>query len=122
MPIDDERPATDTPQGIRPAPITGHRTPLDGLPATVIVCDVSDLAATLDTIDTLARLQLNARRRGCRLQLQNVDDTLKELIAFIGLRDSLLSCVSTQHPQRTAVAYFDRHAGSGAAATRSRCR
>lgn len=90
MPIDDERPASDSPQGVRPAPLTGRHAPLDGFLARVIVCDVSGLAATLDTIDALARLQLNARRRGCRLQLRNLDGGLRDLIARIGLRDALL--------------------------------
>jgi hypothetical protein len=75
LPIDDERPASDSPQGNRP--ISGHHAPLDGFPARVIVCDVSGLPVTLDTIDALARLRLNARRRGCRLQLRNLDGALK---------------------------------------------
>jgi hypothetical protein len=58
LPIDDERPACDRAQGIRP--ISGHHAPLDGSPARVILCDVSGLAATLDTIDALARVHLNA--------------------------------------------------------------
>jgi hypothetical protein len=123
LPIDDERPGSDNPQRVRPAPITGHHAPLDGFPARVIVCDVTGLAATLDTIDALARLQLNARRRGCRLQLRNLDGALKELIALIDLRDTLLPCVSTEHPQHTAVEDSDRHAGSGVAARNSKsCR
>jgi hypothetical protein len=102
VPIDDERPAHDSHQGVRPAPITGHQTPLDGSPARVIVCDVPGLAATLDTIDALAHLQPNARKRGCRLQLPNLDGALEEPIALIGLGgggDTLLPCVSTDHPQ-----------------------
>jgi hypothetical protein len=99
LPIDDERPARDSPPGVRPAPLTGRHAPLDGFSARVIVCDVSGLAATLDTIDALARLQLNARRRGSRLELCNLDHAFKELIARIGLRDTLLPCVSTEHSQ-----------------------
>jgi hypothetical protein len=71
--IDVERPASDSPQGVRPAPNTVDHAPLDGFPARVIVCELSDLAATLDTIDALARLRVNARRRGRRLQLRNLD-------------------------------------------------
>jgi hypothetical protein len=120
LPIDDERPASDSPQGVRAAPITGHHAPLDGFPARVIVCDVSGLAATLDTIDALARLQLNARRRGCRLHLRNLDGALNELIALIGLRDTLLPCVSTEHPQSTAVEdSIDTQARGWRPATRS---
>jgi STAS domain len=121
LPIDDERPASDSRQGVRPTPITGHHAPLDGLPARVMVCDASGLAATLDTIDALARLQLIARRRGCRLQLRNLDSALEELITLIGLRDTLLPCVSTEHRQSTAVEDSDRHAGSGVAASSSEC-
>jgi hypothetical protein len=113
LPIDDEPPATDSPPGVRPAPIAGRHAPLDGFPARVIVCDGSGLAVTLDTIEALARLQLNARRRGCRLHLRNLDGALKELIALIGLRDTLLPCVSTEHPPSPAVEDSDRHAGSG---------
>jgi hypothetical protein len=43
MPIDDERLASESPQGI--PPITGHHAPLDGSPARVIACDVSGLAS-----------------------------------------------------------------------------
>jgi hypothetical protein len=114
MPIDDERLASESPQGI--LPITGHHAPLDGSPARVIVCDVSGLVATLDTIDALARLQLNARRRGHRLQLENVESALRELIAFIDLRDTVLACISSEHPRRTAVEDSHRNAGSGVAA------
>ena len=113
MPIDDERPASDSRQGVRRTPITGHHGPLDGLPARVTVCDASGLAATVDTIDALARLLLMARRRGCRLQLQNLDSALEELITLVGLRDTLLPCAPTEHQQGTAVEDSDRHAGSG---------
>jgi hypothetical protein len=44
-------PEATNPQRVQPAPITGHHAPLDGFPARVIVCDVTGLAATLDTID-----------------------------------------------------------------------
>ena len=70
---------------------------LDGCPATAITCDVSGLDATLETIEALARLQLTARRRGGRLQLRNVEHPLEELIAFVGLRDTLPSCGPTEH-------------------------
>jgi hypothetical protein len=60
---------------------------------------VSGLAATLDTVDALARLQLIARRRGCRLDLWNLDDALDQLVAFVGLTHALLSCDATEQPQ-----------------------
>ena len=41
------------------------------------------------TVDALARLQLAARRRGCRIELRNASHDLLELVAFMGLRDVL---------------------------------
>jgi hypothetical protein len=70
---------------------------LAGCPATAITCDVSDLDATLDTIEALARLQLIARRRDGRLQLRNVEHPLEELIALVCRRDTLPSYDSTEH-------------------------
>jgi hypothetical protein len=111
------------PQATVPSAFGPHRSPAITRRWTgfrrVTVCDVSGLAATLDTIDALARLQLKALMRGCRLQLGTSTAPSKELIALIGLRDTLLPCVSTEHPQRTAVEDSDRHAGSGVAASNS---
>ena len=56
------------------------------------MCDVPGLAATLDTIDALAHLQPNARKRGCRLQLPNLDGALEGLIALIGLGGGTPCC------------------------------
>jgi ABC-type transporter Mla MlaB component len=41
------------------------------------------------TVDALARLQLAAQRRGCRIRLQNASPELRELVAFMGLQDVL---------------------------------
>ncbi len=46
-------------------------------------------APTAATIDEIARLQLAARRGGCRLELANANPYLLELIAFVGLADVL---------------------------------
>jgi hypothetical protein len=46
-------------------------------------------------------------------------DSPQGVIALIGLRDTLLPCVSTEHPQSPAVEDSDRHAGSGVAASNS---
>ena len=46
-------------------------------------------AATADTIDQLARLELATRRCGYELELANADPSLLELIAFVGLADVL---------------------------------
>jgi len=57
--------------------------------ATPIVCDVGSVAPDADTIDTLARLQLHARRLGLELRLRHASRELTELIAFAGLDEVL---------------------------------
>ena len=46
-------------------------------------------APTATTIDHIARLQLEARRCGCELELANANPYLLELIALVGLSDVL---------------------------------
>jgi hypothetical protein len=41
------------------------------------------------TVDALCRLQLAARRYGCRVRLRHASDELLELVAFMGLSDIL---------------------------------
>jgi ABC-type transporter Mla MlaB component len=57
--------------------------------ATAAVCDVAGLAADAVSVDALARLQMIARRHGCRMQLRHPSEELRDLIAFIGLEDVL---------------------------------
>ena len=52
-------------------------------------CDVDGVDADAVTVDALARLQLAARRRGCRIHLRNASHDLLDLVAFMGLRDVL---------------------------------
>ena len=54
-----------------------------------IRCNVDGVAADAVTVDALARLQLAARRQGCRIHLRNASHDLLELVAFMGLRDVL---------------------------------
>ena len=56
---------------------------------TTIDLDVSSLAPDAVTVDTLARLQLAARRVGRKVRLREASDELVELITFCGLRDVL---------------------------------
>jgi anti-anti-sigma regulatory factor len=44
---------------------------------------------SFSAIDLLARLQLDARRRGMELRLRSVAPALRELIAFAGLDEAL---------------------------------
>jgi ABC-type transporter Mla MlaB component len=62
---------------------------LDQSDAGVALCDVSDVDPDAVTVDALARLQVAARRHGCQVRLRHASDELRELVAFMGLRDVL---------------------------------
>jgi hypothetical protein len=55
---------------------------------------------TAATIDEIARLQLAALRRGCKLELANANPYLLELIGFVGLAEVLRVESSGQAEQR----------------------
>ncbi len=55
--------------------------------ARLALCDVGDVAPDAVTIEALARLQLVARRRGCRLRILDASQELLHLVAFMGLTD-----------------------------------
>ena len=57
--------------------------------AEVALCDVSAIDPDAVSVDTLAHLQLVARRRGCQARLLGASTELVELLGFIGLRDVL---------------------------------
>jgi ABC-type transporter Mla MlaB component len=57
--------------------------------ATILEWDLRGVPADAVAVDALARLQLAARRHGCELRLRNASPELRELIAFMGLRDVL---------------------------------
>ncbi len=57
--------------------------------AELAFCDVSGIDPDAVTVDALARLQLGARRHGCLVRLRNASEELRELVAFMGLRDVL---------------------------------
>ena len=57
--------------------------------AEIALCDVSGVEPDAVTADALARLQLAARRHGCRVRLRNASSELLELVAFMGLSDVL---------------------------------
>jgi ABC-type transporter Mla MlaB component len=64
-------------------------TLLENSRAQVVVCDVRGVGVDAVTIDALARLQLAARRHGCRIRLCNASSELLELVAFMGLANVL---------------------------------
>jgi ABC-type transporter Mla MlaB component len=57
--------------------------------AGVALCDVSGIEPDAVTVDALARLQLAARRHGCRVRLRHASSELLELVAFMGLTEVL---------------------------------
>jgi ABC-type transporter Mla MlaB component len=63
------------------APRPSHRMVVDW--------DVAGLPPDMATVETLARLQLAARRHGYTLRLCNAPAGLIDLIALLGLRDVL---------------------------------
>jgi hypothetical protein len=50
-----------------------------------VVCDAGALPPDAVSVDALARLALEARRHGCRVELRNVPAELGRLLAFLGL-------------------------------------
>ncbi len=55
----------------------------------IAFCDVRGVDPDAVTVDALARLQLAARRYGCQVRLRRASSELRELVAFMGLRDVL---------------------------------
>jgi ABC-type transporter Mla MlaB component len=55
--------------------------------AELALCDVRGVEPDAVTVDALARLQLAARRHGCQVRLRHASGELRELLAFMGLRD-----------------------------------
>ena len=58
--------------------------------ATLALYDVRGIRPDAATVDSLTRLQLYARRRGCRILLRKAPKELVELLDLMGLRDVLL--------------------------------
>jgi ABC-type transporter Mla MlaB component len=74
---------------------------LDGCSGRIVRCDVSAVEPDAVAIDALARLQLVAQRRGCRVRLCNASTPLLDLVAFMGL-GNVLPCDGPRPPERTA--------------------
>jgi ABC-type transporter Mla MlaB component len=53
--------------------------------------EVEGIAADAVAVDALARLELAARRHGCRVTLRGAGRELRDLIELVGLRDLFLS-------------------------------
>jgi ABC-type transporter Mla MlaB component len=55
----------------------------------VVHCDVGGVEPDAVVVDALARLQLAAARRGCRVRLVNASAGLRELVELLGLTEVL---------------------------------
>jgi ABC-type transporter Mla MlaB component len=62
---------------------------LRGSGAVTALCDVTGVEPDAVTVDALARFQVAASRLGCTVRLRNASAGLRELVAFMGLRDVL---------------------------------
>jgi ABC-type transporter Mla MlaB component len=62
---------------------------LNGAGAEIACCDVAGVEPDAVTVDALARLQLAAKRVGCRVRLLGASSELLDLVAFMGLEDVL---------------------------------
>lgn len=57
--------------------------------ARSVLCHLDGVEPDAVTVDALARLQLAARRSGCRVRLRGASDPLLELVDLMGLSDVL---------------------------------
>lgn len=55
----------------------------------IVDCDVWGIEPDAVTVDALCRLQLAARRHGCRVRLSHASPALLELVELMGLEDVL---------------------------------
>jgi ABC-type transporter Mla MlaB component len=62
---------------------------LSASPGSVVLCDVHRVEPDAVTVDALCRLQLGARRHGCKVRLRHASPELLELVAFMGLTEVL---------------------------------
>ncbi|MCP3818949.1 STAS domain-containing protein [Streptomyces sp. A3M-1-3] len=70
-----------------------------GRGARVVDCDVGALTAPdLAAVDVLARLQLTARRAGCRIRLRHPSGRLRALLALVGLGVEVLGEAEEREP------------------------
>jgi ABC-type transporter Mla MlaB component len=62
---------------------------LEDTGAAFAACDVRGVPVDAVTVDALARLQLAAYRKGCRIRLLHASQDLRDLVEFMGLGDVL---------------------------------
>jgi hypothetical protein len=67
----------------------GHHSDMAEKRQCAIVCDASALDADLASVDSLARLQLAAKRLGLEFTLRRAPVELRALLTLIGLAEAL---------------------------------
>jgi ABC-type transporter Mla MlaB component len=68
----------------------------------LVICDVAALVEPdAATVDALARLQLTARRLGCKVLLRHACGELQQLLAFAGLSDVLPMVLRVETSRQT---------------------
>jgi ABC-type transporter Mla MlaB component len=73
---------------------------LEGGPA-VVECDVGAIdRPDAETVEVLARLQLYARRSGCRVRIRNACGELRDLLELVGLSEVVPCSSSDLEPGR----------------------
>jgi ABC-type transporter Mla MlaB component len=78
------------------------RAILEGAPA-VVECDVGAIdRPDAETVEVLARLQLAARRSGCRVRLHHACGELRDLLELMGLSEVVPCSSSDLEPGREA--------------------
>jgi ABC-type transporter Mla MlaB component len=76
------------------------RAILEGAPA-VVECDVGAIdRPDADTVEVLARLQLAARRSGCRMHIRHACGDLRDLLELMGLSEVVPCYGSDLEPRR----------------------
>jgi ABC-type transporter Mla MlaB component len=75
-------------RGDVPALCARLRVLLESSPGDEVICDVGELVQVdLAAVETLARLQLVARRHRRRFRVRNAGEELRELLALVGLSE-----------------------------------
>lgn len=72
--------------------------------ADVVVCDVHALPANCRALETLARLQLTARRANRTIRLQRASPAVQELLELAGLADVIAATSAAPRTAETAAA------------------
>jgi ABC-type transporter Mla MlaB component len=79
--------------------------------AVAAVCDVCGIVPDAVTVEALARLQLAARKYHCRVELRQASSDLRDLVAFMGLRDVLPVAALRREPRGEAEEREERLGG-----------